>query len=57
MPNWDAETGVYTDDTNTVNVSGSVNVTLCLGADALLPAGSFEEEMTRKFFEDKGILA
>ena len=55
--NWNAETGVYTDGTNTVSVSGSVNVTLRFGASADLPAGSFEEETTRKVFEDKGMLA
>jgi hypothetical protein len=38
-------------------VSGSVNVTLRFGASADLPAGAFEEETTRKVFEDKGLLA
>ena len=55
--NWDAETLTYSDGTNTVSVSGSVNVMLRFGADASLPAGSFEEETTRKVFEDKGMLA
>jgi hypothetical protein len=55
--NWNAGTGVYSDGINTVTVSGSVNVTLRFGADASLPAGSFEEETSRKVFEDKGMLA
>ena len=55
--NWDAESLTYSDGTNTVTVSGSVNVTLRFGAGADLPAGSFEEETTRKVFEDKGMLA
>ena len=37
--NWNAETSVYTDGTNSVSVSGSVNVTLRFGASADLPAG------------------
>ena len=57
--NWNAETGVYSDGTNTVSVSGSVNVTLRFGADADLPAGAFAEAASEKIFEDKesGMLA
>ena len=55
--NWDAESLTYSDGTNTVTVSGSVNVTLRFGAEASLPAGCFETETSKKIFEDKGILA
>ena len=47
----------YSDGTNTVSVSGTVNVTLRFGTSADLPSGAFDTETPRKVFEDKGMLA
>ena len=55
--NWNAETLTYSDGVNSVSVTGCANVTLRFGADSSLPAGAFEEETSKKVFEDKGMLA
>ena len=63
--NWDAETFTYTDESNSVKVSGisNENITLKFGDDnssryeELVSAGCFKEETGKKIFEDKSMLA
>ena len=49
--NWNAETLTYSDGTNSVRVSGCVDVTLRFGADSELPAGAFATAASSKIFK------
>ena len=57
--NWNASMLTYTDGTNSVTVSGVVNVTLKFGAVDTAVSGAFLDAASEKIFEDKnsGMLA
>ena len=52
MSCWDAENFIYSDGINSVTVAGCANVTVKFGSDGTLPDGCFEEESSRRVFEE-----
>ena len=51
--NWNADTLTYSDGSNSVRVSGGVNVTLKFGDTGSAVAGAFLDSASEKIFEDK----
>ena len=49
---WDAENFTYSDGVNSVTVTGCADVTLKFGSSGTLPEGGFEDESTRRVFEE-----
>lgn len=51
MNNWNAATGVYSDGTNLVTVTGTGDIELYFGTASTLPEDAFALEASNKIFE------
>ena len=51
MNNWNAATGVYSDGTNLVTVTGTGDIELYFGTASTLPEDAFAPAASEKIFE------
>lgn len=54
LANWDAATGIYSDGSNSVTVTGTSDIELSFGTASTLPPGAFAPAASEKIFESAG---